>query len=671
MLGITSTSPLAPATVGVAYSNTFAASGGSGPYTWSTSNPLPSWLTLSSSGTLSGTPPSGGPVTFALVATDSLANHVSGNFTLPVNALLTIDTPSPPLPPGTVGLPYSLRLAASGGTGSYTWTSNNLPGWLALATSGLLSGTPPSATTASFTVNLYDGSANVSKPFSLGVGAALSIGNTSPLPAATLNMPYSVTFTASGGGGGYTWSASGLPSGFALSSTGLLTGTASSTSPLLFSVTLMDVQNNSLSQPFTLPVNAAVTISNSSLPAGTVGSIYTANFTASGGSGAYSWSGSSLPSWLTLTSAGFLTGTPPSAGPVSFQVTATDSQSQTSSAFFTVLVNSAVTIGNTSPLPPATAGSPYSLQLTASGGVGSYSWSSSNLPNWLMLTSSGLLAGTPPIGGPVTFSVNLADSQANSASANFTLPVDAAVTINTSSPLPGATPGSVYSLQLAASGGVGPYNWTAASLPSWLTLTSAGFLTGTPPSGGTVTFSATVTDSQGHAASGSFVLPVNVSLTIGNSSPLPTAVVGTSYSLQFTASGGGGYYSWAPSTLPQWLTLSSSGLLSGTPPSAGSASVFGDRCGWSEPFSNANVHAADRPGAGTRIGFSATRRDRWLVLFLSVCARRRFRRLFMELFHTAELGNALIRWNSDGNSDKQWDRSALRTSLRRRWPECY
>ncbi len=68
-------------------------------------------------------------------------------------------------------------------------------------------------------------------------------------------------------------------------------------------------------------------------------------------------------------------------------------------------------------------------------------------------------------------------------------------------------------------------------------------------------------------------------LTITSSSPLPTGIVGSPYAFTFQATGGvgpaAGYpYSWslAAGTLPPGLSLNSSGLLSGTPTTAGSYS---------------------------------------------------------------------------------------------------
>lgn len=53
------------------------------------------------------------------------------------------------LPAGQVGSPYSVQLAATGGTPPYRWSGTGIPPGLSLSTSGLLSGTP--TTSGSFT----------------------------------------------------------------------------------------------------------------------------------------------------------------------------------------------------------------------------------------------------------------------------------------------------------------------------------------------------------------------------------------------------------------------------------------------------------------------------------------------------------------------------------------
>ncbi len=71
----------------------------------------------------------------------------------PVYATITT---SSPLPWGWVGTPYNQTLTATGGMTPYTWSiyGSSLPSGLSLDASGVISGTPDTATTASFTVQV-------------------------------------------------------------------------------------------------------------------------------------------------------------------------------------------------------------------------------------------------------------------------------------------------------------------------------------------------------------------------------------------------------------------------------------------------------------------------------------------------------------------------------------
>ena len=80
----------------------------------------------------------------------------------------------------------------------------------------------------------------------------------------------------------------------------------------------------------------------------------------------------------------------------------------------------------------------------------------------------------------------------------------------------------------------------------------------------------TVTDSDDATGDLSYSITVDPAITMSPST-LPVLTVGDSYSQQLTASGGSGAgYSFAATGVPAGLTLSSTGLLSGTPTDADS-----------------------------------------------------------------------------------------------------
>lgn len=166
------TTALPNGTIGVAYNQILAASGGVPGYGWSlnTGSNLDSiGLGLDQTGIISGTPTVDGTKTITIKVTDSTGTSKTKDFTLTIAKGSTPPPPPPPpasltirttaLPSGTVGSAYAATVEATGGTGAKSWSisSGTLPAELSInKDTGAISGTPKAAGAVTITIRVED-----------------------------------------------------------------------------------------------------------------------------------------------------------------------------------------------------------------------------------------------------------------------------------------------------------------------------------------------------------------------------------------------------------------------------------------------------------------------------------------------------------------------------------
>jgi hypothetical protein len=220
--------------------------------------------------------------------------------------------------------------------------------------------------------------------------------------ATTIGVAYSQTSTATGGASPYTFAVTSgsLPPGLSLASGGGLTGTPTTSGTYNFDVTATDANGCTGVTSYSIVVSCPViTILPASLSAATVGTAYSETITGSGGTGPYTFAviSGSLPGSLSLAGGGALTGTPglPS-GTFNFDVEATDANGCKDTISYSIVLSCPTITLSPPTLPDAQIGVAYSQTVTASGGVGSYTYAltSGSLPNGLSLSVGGAITGT-------------------------------------------------------------------------------------------------------------------------------------------------------------------------------------------------------------------------------------------------------------------------------------
>lgn len=354
--------------------------------------------------------------------------------------------------------------------------------------------------------------------FAITGGCPTITVNPSTLPAGTRGTAYSRTFTQTGGTGAITWSRSAgtLPSGLTLSAAGVLSGTPTATGSFSFTIKATDANGCMGTRAYTLIINCpTITVNPATLPAGARGTAYSQTFTQTGGTGAITWSRSAgtFPAGLTLSAAGVLSGTPTQGGSFNFTIRAADATGCAGTRAYTLVINCPTITVNPTTLPAGTRGTAYSRTFTQTGTTGAITWSRSagTLPPGLTLSASGVLSGTPTQAGSFSFTVRAADSGGCSGTRAYTLTINCpTITVNPAT-LPAGTRGTAYSRTFTQTGGVGAIAWSrsAGTLPTGLTLSAAGVLSGTPTVAGSFNFTIRATDAQGCTGTHAYTVIIN------------------------------------------------------------------------------------------------------------------------------------------------------------------
>jgi large repetitive protein len=312
-----------------------------------------------------------------------------------------------------------------------------------------------------------------------------------------------------------------LPPGLVLSSDGAVAGLPEQAGSWSFWLELGDQDPpdedwctpTTTERLFTITIAPGLRIQQRSLDPILAGRPYSKQLSATGG-GPKTWSvwAGKPPAGITLSSNGVLSGTPTAVGSFTFIVQVSVGDRSDTQAF-TLSVAEALTVGAVR-VPASEVGTPFRLELTATGGKGRLTWATANgtaLPSGLALEpTAGVISGTPTVPGSYPVKVSVTDQLGFSETVDVRVDVAAKLAI-ARKPLPAAKVGRGYRVALKARGGVAPRDWriVRGSIPAGVGLDrNAGLLMGTPTRAGSFRILVMVTDKLGATSTATFVFKV-------------------------------------------------------------------------------------------------------------------------------------------------------------------
>ena len=442
----------------------------------------------------------GGGALYAGGSFTTMGATLQGNVAaLPVDVSITcpvISVTPAGLADGFVSTPYSVTLGASGGTAPYCWSlvEGTLPPGLTLAPeSGLISGTPSGASASVFSVRVTDAhGCTADRPYTLDVFAGAITSTVTAVttglfvnPAhACVSVPFNYVRTESAPARAVSVTFQIDPSRLALCNPG---------SPY-FSIQMggwLDDYSNSLLQVVdngggSYRVDALILGSPCGQTQG--GTLFTADLKSIGPDG---------PAAVTVTS-------------VHVRDCANSPIGAIPGAPESLTVFNAPLVITPASLPAATEYSLFHQVLATAPGTAPYAYTvtAGALPPGVTLSSAGVLDGTPALSGTFAFTVGVSDVHGSAGSRAYSLPVQCPSIVLRPGALPDGVNSVAYSQTLTASRGHAPFTFTLidGSLPSGLTLSAAGLLSGTFGATETRTFTVQVADSQGCTANRSYTL---------------------------------------------------------------------------------------------------------------------------------------------------------------------
>ena len=353
------------------------------------------------------------------------------------------------------------------------------------------------------------------------IKAKPSISAPTTLPGGQVGIAYtSTTLTGAGGTTPYTWSLSSgaLPAGVTLNaSTGVISGTPTASGSFTVTAKVTDSIGGFGTKAYAaFVIKAAPSITLRRHCRMALSGRRTTTMTAAGGTTPYTWSvlSGALPTGVTMTSAGVISGTPTAAGTFSPVIKVTDSLSATATKSYTVTVT-APALRSPPRLRCQAGRSPWRTHRPRSRVPADRRRTPGALPaaSGLALSTAGVLTGTPTAAGSyASIVVTVTDNASVIATKSYSVAITGALAITAPASLPDGQVGIPYtSTTITRTGGSSPFVWTATGLPAGVTINSStGVVSGTPTVTGAFSPTITVTDSYSTTASRTYSSSVTI-----------------------------------------------------------------------------------------------------------------------------------------------------------------
>lgn len=333
-------------------------------------------------------------------------------------------------------------------------------------------------------------------------GGVLKFENTF-LPDGEVDDQYNEPVQVSGGAQPYTFSIRGLlPTGLTLDNYyGNISGTFTTPGHYDFIVCVTDAEGEYIESPFIINVTKKIVFETKNrLISAIKGDEYFTTIVAINGMMplTYRVIRNSLPEGLQLSDEGNIEGVPTDdLGRYDFTIQVVDSNGNIADKSFNLNIVEPIEIF-TEKIPDGIIGKPYTVQLCAIGGYGSYTWKnySDQIISGLDIDkASGFFTGTPTQETYKTIVFSVVDADGHTDYKDYTICVSEQLQIVEAN-LPPALINVYYSEKVQTNGGIMPITFqTSDNLPDGLFLDSeTGIISGIPQKTGRMNINLTITD---------------------------------------------------------------------------------------------------------------------------------------------------------------------------------